>query len=260
MNKYLEWFVYHKRQILVIGGIIVSVLMILGLGLWMFYYQSTLKGANTEEIILTDSDTINREQTTVEEETEDINTDAKLENLVTIDIKGAVNSPGVYQILDTSRISDVLNKAGGVRNDADLSVINLSKKVFDEMVIIIYTKDEVSNFVEIKKQEEEKREKCVIIEEKIVNDACVCDEDIGDENTTNNEEAKVEESIETTMVSLNQATKEQLMTLSGIGESKALLIIEYRETNDGFKNIDEIKNIKGIGDSIFEKIKDRLTL
>ena len=50
------------------------------------------------------------------------------------------------------------------------------------------------------------------------------------------------------------------MTLTGIGEKKALDIIEYREKNNGFKNIEDIKNIKGIGDSIFDKIKDRLTL
>ena len=64
----------------------------------------------------------------------------------------------------------------------------------------------------------------------------------------------------TSIISLNKATKEQLMTLTGIGESKALLIIEYRESHNGFQTIDEVKNIKGIGDSIFEKIKNRITV
>ena len=174
-------------------------------------------------------------------------------------IKGAVNNPGVYQISSTSRVSDVLTVAGGIRNDADLSVINLSKKIFDEMVIIIYTKDEVNNFVEVKSQEEEKQEKCVIVEEKIVNDACICEENLITDSSSGSNDGNDEVS-ENEIISLNSATKEELMMLSGIGESKALLIIEYRNQNNGFKTIDEIMNIKGIGESIFEKIKDRITV
>ena len=63
-----------------------------------------------------------------------------------------------------------------------------------------------------------------------------------------------------TKISLNHATKEELLTLTGIGESKANLIIEYRNQNGGFKTIEEIKNVKGIGDKMFEKIKDNITI
>ena len=63
-----------------------------------------------------------------------------------------------------------------------------------------------------------------------------------------------------TIVNINTASKETLMTLNGIGESKAKLIIEYRETNGNFKTTDEIKNVKGIGEAIYEKIKDSITI
>ena len=61
-------------------------------------------------------------------------------------------------------------------------------------------------------------------------------------------------------VSLNSALIDELITLPGIGEAKAKLIIEYREQNNGFKDIEEIMNIKGIGEKMFEKIKPYITL
>lgn len=254
MNKYLEWLEYHKRQIFIIGGVTLFILLLLGIGLWKFYFHTSLEKEHKDENIVLVED--GNKEDVLEKENDSLeNSDSNI-NLVTIDIKGAVNNPGIYQIDNNSRVNDALNLAGGVRDDADLSVINLSKKVFDEMVIIIYTKDEVKNFVEVKKQEEEKQEKCVITYENVINDACVCDDNIptNDNKTVNDNEDT------TSIISLNKATKEQLMTLTGIGESKALLIIEYRESHNGFQTIDEVKNIKGIGDSIFEKIKNRITV
>lgn len=254
MNKYLEWLEYHKRLIFIIGGVTLFILLLLGIGLWKFYFHTSLEKEHKDEnIVLVEDD--NKEDV-LEKENDSLENSNDNINLVTIDIKGAINNPGIYQIDNNSRVNDALNLAGGVRNDADLSVINLSKKVFDEMVIIIYTKDEVKNFVEVKKQEEEKQEKCVITYENVINDACVCDD-----NTPTNDNKTVNDNEDTTsIISLNKATKEQLMTLTGIGESKALLIIEYRESHNGFQTIEEIKNIKGIGDSIFEKIKNRITV
>lgn len=255
MNKYIEWLLDHKKQIIIICGILFFILLLLGIGIWNFYFNSYLKDNSiieNKEILVKKSDK-DTNSDIGDNENNEINREI-IENLVVVDVKGAVNNPGVYKIPDTSRVTEVLTLAGGVRDEADLSVINLSKKVFDEMVIIIYTKDEVNNFIEVKKQEEEKQEKCIIVEEKIINNACVYNNDATDNIIGAKEEQKELASI----VSLNEATKEELMTLSGIGESKALLIIEYRETNNGFKTIEEIKNIKGIGDSIFEKIKDRI--
>lgn len=256
MEKFLDWFVYHKRQILIIGGIITSILVLTCIVIWKVYFSTNINTNGGANVIVDSSNDIVLDNIDLEN---DANSEDNviLEDLVAIDIKGAINNPGVYQLSSNSRVKDVLDIAGGVRKDADLSVINLSKKVFDEMVIIIYTKEEVKNFIEVKKQEEEKQEKCVIVEEKIINDACVYENDtVVDTNTSDNKENN--NSIK--IISLNSASKEELMTLSGIGESKALLIIEYRDTNGGFKNIDELKNIKGIGDSIFEKIKNYISL
>lgn len=170
-----------------------------------------------------------------------------------VDIKGEVNNPGIYTLDKSSRVVDVIEKAGGLSENANTTVINLSKKIMDEMVIIIYSNYEVENFKRTKELEKSLINSCINGYESLKNDACIDDSDTegDDDNDNDNDNSKV---------SLNNSSKEELMTLTGIGEKKALDIIEYREKNNGFKNIEDIKNIKGIGDSIFDKIKDRLTL
>ena len=165
-----------------------------------------------------------------------------------VDIKGEVNNPGIYKLKKDSRVTDVIAMAGGLTENANTSVINLSKKINDEMVIIIYSNYEVRNFEITKELEETVINKCNQKDNNsLKNDACI--------------ETDSKTKIDTnSKISLNSATKEELMSLTGIGESKANDIISYRNSNGGFKNIEDIKNIKGIGDSIFAKIKDRLTL
>ena len=80
-------------------------------------------------------------------------------------------------------------------------------------------------------------------------------------NSVNNEKNDSLEIVsENNKVNINNATKEQLLTLSGIGESKALAIIEYRNSTGGFKSIEDIKNVSGIGEALFAKIKDSITV
>lgn len=167
------------------------------------------------------------------------------EKLYMVDIKGEVISPGIYELPSTSRVIDVINKAGGLTDIADTSVINLSKKIEDEMVIIIYSEYEVNNWLKTKQEEDYLQEKCQNSEDsKIENDACINDDVI-----ENNE----------TIININIATKEELMTLSGIGETKALAIISYREKTP-FTSIEDIKNVSGIGDSTYNEIKDHITV
>ena len=77
-------------------------------------------------------------------------------------------------------------------------------------------------------------------------------------NDTTNDNKQTQE--ENSKVNINKATKEEIMTLSGIGESKALAIIKYREENNGFKDISEIMNVSGIGEALFNKIKEFITI
>ena len=146
--------------------------------------------------------------------------------------------------------NNLINKAGGLSENADTSIINLSKKLKDEDYIIIYTKDEVLNY---KDKIISSKEIIKEIEEKIIcpnsdNDGCI-------NNTKNN---KTEEN-ENSLININTASLEELETLSGIGENKAKKIIEYREKQK-FNSIEDIKNVSGIGESLFEKIKDYITV
>lgn len=144
---------------------------------------------------------------------------------------------------ETSRVIDVIEKAGGLTKNADTSVINLSKKITDEMVIIIYSKDQVRDFQKTKEIEKQVEDKCNQLDENsLKNDACI--------NSSNVLKGKV---------SINTATKEELMTLSGIGESKAKDIINFREQNGPYNTIEDIKKVPGIGESIFATIKENIT-
>ena len=163
-----------------------------------------------------------------------------------VDIKGEVISPGIYELENNSRVIDVIKLAGGLTENADTTVINLSKRIEDEMVIIIYSKWQVENWKETKEQEKYLQEQCISPKEgQTKNDACI-------DNT---------EKITTTssVININTATKEELMTLTGIGEAKAEAIISYREKTP-FTKIEDIKNVSGIGDSVYEDIKDYITV
>ena len=144
-------------------------------------------------------------------------------------------------------LEDVIKLSGGLKKDADVSNTNLSKNLVDEMVIIIYTKDEINSMTTgnttIKYIDKECI--CPVIE----NNSCISDA------VTNFE--VIEEVSD--KISLNKATLEELMTLKGIGESKAKSIIEYREKTP-FKNIEELLNVKGIGKAMFEKIKVHISI
>lgn len=160
-----------------------------------------------------------------------------------VDVKGEVNKPGTYAVYDNMRINDVIELAGGITNNADTSLTNLSKKITDQMVIIIYSKQEVKEIIA------RKITQSGILEcspnEIILNGKC----------TT--EEVKKEEV--TTKININTATISELTTITGIGESKANNIIEYRTTNK-FTTIEDIKNVPGIGESLFETIKEFITV
>lgn len=125
------------------------------------------------------------------------------------DVKGEVAKPGVYSVSVGSRVKDVIELAGGLKDSADKTRLNLAQIVTDEMVIVVYAVGQVDVVV----------------------------------------------GKETTKINLNTATKEQLMTLKGIGESKATAILNYRQSKGAFKKIDDLKNIKGFSDKMIESLK-----
>lgn len=175
---------------------------------------------------------------------------------IKVDIKGYVENPGVYELDENSRVVDVINQAGGLKEEGNTEYINLSKKLTDEMIIIIYSDNEVEKFKEVEKEIIYIEYKCVCPDN--INSACITEEDTV--NTNGVKEDSDLESKEDNLVSINSATLEELMTLTGIGESKAKAIIEYREKNGEFKALEDIMNVSGIGESAYSKIKDNIKL
>ncbi len=192
----------------------------------------------------------------VEEEKDDVKEIVTVEpKIFRVDIKGAVINPGVYEVNDTMIINDVVNLAGGLKNNASTKYLNLSMKLSEAMVIYIYTNYEISLMNNKPKD---------ICESTNVNIMDCKDSSIVVGNGTsvsNNDNNVTGDNHENKgKVSINTGTKEQLMTLTGIGEAKALAIIEYRTNNGNFKTLEELKNVSGIGDAAFEKIKDNIEL
>lgn len=228
-SKIIELF-FKYRLYIIIGAIILITLLLISI----YQFKFNEKDDDIQKLEHFDI---------VEEKEDDVSTK------ITIDIKGAVKKPGVYNMNRDSRVIDAINKAGGLLDTADNSIINLSKKVTDEMVIIIYTKDEISKMLEgdtaIKIIEKE----CIC--PKLENDACI------DNKVTNSSEKKENISFP---ISINKANKEELMNLPGIGESKANAIIKYRDENGNFDKIEDIINVSGIGELVFEKIKEYICL
>ncbi len=186
----------------------------------------------------------------VEQPLENITQQAEkdIESTIKIDIKGAVNNPGVYELKKNSRVNDAIAISGGLKDNADTSTINLSKNLTDEMVIVIYTKEEIKEMLKGSTSIKYIEKECIC--PKLENDACI-------DNIIDNTK---DDSSNDGKISLNKATIEQLMTLSGIGQIKAEAIISYREKNGGFKAIEELMEVDGIGESTYNKIKNQLTL
>lgn len=159
-----------------------------------------------------------------------------------VDIGGEVNSPGVYEVSEGTRLFQVIEKAGGLTENADIDVINRAESVYDGQKILIGSYEETeagSNSTD---------------KSKGINNSGVASSSV---NSYNN---GVSTDTDEVQVNINTADSVTLQTIPGIGPSKAERIIEYRSTNGSFKSIDDIKNISGIGNKTFESIKKYLTV
>lgn len=200
------------------------------------------------------------------------------------DIKGNVKNPGVYEIKENQTIQDIINLAGGLKNDSYTDNINLSKLVNDEMVIYIHSENEIAKikelnnctctpiytYTECKKEETtfSTTTSTITIPTTTTNTTTITTTKNITSQTTEPTN-KITTTPTTTLttqtttlinkeekININTCTIEELMTLKGLGESKATKIIEYRNTNGLFNSIEDLLNVNGIGNKTFENIKE----
>ena len=151
---------------------------------------------------------------------------------IAVHITGEVKKQGLIYLKEGSRVADAIEKAGGETENADLSQINLAYVLQDGQKIYVPNKNEkISQYITGNSGN---------------NDT--------EENNTSNS------SKEDSKVNINTANQSELDSLPGIGPSIAQKIIDYREENGNFKTIEELQNVKGIGDAKYEEIKDRVTV
>ena len=218
MNKILFYIEKYKLTIiLVIITIILSVLYVININNKKVYNNDIMINEIEEEKVI---------------------------STIKVDIKGMVENSGVYEVDSNSRVIDVIEKAI-LKEGANTDYLNLSKKLNDGDVIIVYSNDYIESL---------KKENIVYIELPCecpdnINNACIKDEIVNESINTND-----------TLISINKASKDDLMTLPGIGEAKAISIIKYREENNGFKVLEDIMNVSGIGESAYNKIKEYIKL
>ena len=171
--------------------------------------------------------------------------DASLEEAKTlvVHICGAVSAPGVYELPAGSRIIDAVEAGGGFLPEADEACCNLAEEIVDGCQIYIMTKSESCA--------DGQTEKKAGIQTSPYGDMQTTDRNVRSNSTT---------ALDNGLVNLNTADVAALMTLPGIGESRAKAIISYREQHGAFAQIEDIMKISGIKQAAFSKIKDKITV
>lgn len=185
----------------------------------------------------------------LDHETEDITandvSNLQKEIVIYVHLCGAVKEPGVYQVAEGSRLDAVVTCAGGLTEQAASEYINLAQIVVDGQQYFIPSIEDVEGVNRLDYTNS-------------------FPEVTGSTNTsiaggkTNTE--KLSEQATSDYVNINTATREELMTLTGVGEAKADSIIAYRETVSQYETIEDIMKVSGIKEGLFQKIKDRITV
>lgn len=218
-----QWIEEKSKEIVL--GLMALIVLLLVIVLWLSVQKEpkdVVPATDIYEELLADE----AEKVDDANATEDIDLEENpAPETVVVDVKGAVQAPGVYTMTVNSRIVDAIAQAGGITEAAEQNAVNLAQIVEDQMVIYV---------PELGEEE--------------VNLAHLTQEISGTE----------ENSVKT--VNINTAEKEALMTLNGIGSSKADSILSYREENGNFQTIEEIKNVSGIGEATFENLKEVITV
>ncbi|KXT95664.1 helix-hairpin-helix domain-containing protein [Streptococcus oralis] len=196
----------------------------LGLALGAFFLlkpttQTSVKETNLQtEVAAVSKDSSSEKEIKKEEKEESAEQD-----LITVDVKGAVKSPGIYDLPVGSRVHDAVQKAGGLTEEADSKSLNLAQKISDEALVYVPTKGE---------------------------EAASQQAASGTTPSTSKEKK----------INLNKASLEELKQVKGLGGKRAQDIIDHREANGKFKSVDELKKVSGIGAKTIEKLKDYVTV
>ena len=180
--------------------------------------QTPVKETNLQAEVVAVSKGSSTEKEVKEEKEEPLEQD-----LITVDVKGAVKSPGIYDLPVGSRVNDAVQKAGGLTEQADSKSLNLAQKVSDEALVYVPTKGE---------------------------EAASQQTGSGVASSTSKEKK----------VNLNKASLEELKQVKGLGGKRAQDIIDHREANGKFKSVDELRKVSGIGAKTIEKLKDYVTV
>lgn len=224
----IKEFLKNKKRIGIVA--ILGIILIISGVVYSKYGFKELKKNDTESIFV-DADKINIDDDILKNKSiddkgksEDATIDLKNKDIV-VEIKGEIKRPDVYTLDENSIVKDIIDKAGGLTENADLSNINRAKKLQNHELIYISNINDKNQNV----------------------------------NMSNNNTI-LSQGNSNGKININIATLDELKTLTGIGDAKAKKIIEYREENGGFKSIDDMKNVSGIGDKMFEQIKEQIEI
>ncbi|GFZ31141.1 hypothetical protein CSC2_16670 [Clostridium zeae] len=220
-----------KKKEKIIGSLIIFVVLIIFLAIG--YFNTTKKNLTQKdmEAMFVEVNKSDTKQTSEDKsDKKEINSTNNTNNKkVIVEIKGEVKKPDVYYLDEGSIVKDLIQQAGGLTEKGDITAINQAKKLVNNECIIINNKEQIS--------------------------ANVVSKDINKEASVS---AVAGESD--SVININTASKDELDKIPGIGAVTAEKIIEYREKNNGFKNIEDIKKVDRIGDKMFEKIKDKISV
>lgn len=211
-----------KNKIIIAVGVI-----IIAITVGIYFYRTTKDNSEIE---------ITEDNLTTNTAAENNNETVEENNKIVVHITGEVNYPGVVVLKEGARVVDAIEAGGGETDEADLSSLNLAYMLSDGEKIYVPNKEETS-------QESQEREYITSAKDNSEQS------ENGAKSTGTNFK-----------ININTAKQEELTQITGIGESTAKKIIEYRTKNGKFKSIEDIKNIPGIGDSKFNAMKEEITV
>lgn len=225
------------KDYIIIGIIIISVItfMVLNIGKVKEFEEKETTGNIEKNITVSEENKDDKEK---EGNEEDKKENISSETGIFVHIDGYVNNPGVYQIKENERINVLIDKAGGLKNGYSIKNINLAAKLSDGDKVYIPSIEE---------------EKSLGNQNNNVN--------TGGKHANNGNNLNNNVSItKNNKININTANVSELKQITGIGESTANKIIDYRENVGKFKKIEDIKEVKGIGESKFESLKNKITI